>query len=454
MVSDELSLVPYDAVIVGAGIGGLSAAWRLRRRRILVLEADDRVGGRIRSETRGQYWLNFGAHLFGDNNSPAGRLVDEFKLEARSIPGDRMGFAFRGRLVAGGRSETFPLRLPLSFAGRVSFVRLGLKLRKGVLRLLESQRDAPRESLAERRFRQLSFENARTLADYVGPLHPEIDSLLRTMTERTSATPDTMAAGYGLTSFAQVWSKYSFGRNLFGGSSRLPLAIAEQLSNRIRLLARVCTVTQRPNDVEVIYYQNGRHRRVVARHVIVATPANVAGAIIRDLPADTSAALSQIPYGPFLSAAVLTKEARIMPFDGNYAIATPGLTFGVFFNQASILRTGPRKPGGSLMLFRGAEGAASLLDLSDPELEQRMLTDLYKLFPETQGTVREIAVQRWPRGAPYSFPGRATLQPALARDLGKVRIAGDYLEFPCMDAAISTATEAAEAVEAALKGPG
>jgi len=53
-----------DAVIVGGGIAGLASAWDLRNRDILVLEASDRLGGRIRSETRDPYWLNLGAHVF------------------------------------------------------------------------------------------------------------------------------------------------------------------------------------------------------------------------------------------------------------------------------------------------------------------------------------------------------------------------------------------------------
>src|SRR3954447_7172173 len=35
-----------DVVIVGGGIAGLSAAWRLRHRNVLLLEAGDRLGGR------------------------------------------------------------------------------------------------------------------------------------------------------------------------------------------------------------------------------------------------------------------------------------------------------------------------------------------------------------------------------------------------------------------------
>ena len=68
----------YEAVIVGAGIAGLTAAWALRDRKILLLEAADRVGGRLRSEPRGPYWLNLGAHLFGGRGTLMDRLVNEW----------------------------------------------------------------------------------------------------------------------------------------------------------------------------------------------------------------------------------------------------------------------------------------------------------------------------------------------------------------------------------------
>lgn len=440
-----------DVVIIGGGIGGLSGAWRLRHHDVLLLEAGDRPGGRLRSQKRGDYWLNFGAHLFGESSSPAGALADELGLDARPIPGDRMGIAFKGRVVAGGRSETFPLRLPLDLFSRLAFVKMGLKLRSGVMRLLEVQKPVPGEAPGARRVRQLSFENARTLESYVGALTPDIELMLRTITERTAADPSEMAAGYGLTSFGQVWSKHSFGRNLFGGSSGLPEAIAAALGDRLQLNAEVTCVEQIGEAVEVTYRQGGEEHRVRARHAIVATPAPVSARILRGIPADTAEALAAIRYGPFLSAAVLTSETGPMPWDANYAIATPGLSFGVFFNQASTLRVGPRKPGGSLMLFRGARGAAELMKLSDDEIAGRFKADLEKLFPEARGIVTEIVVQRWPLGAPYSFPGRAALQPALTRDLGRLHLAGDYLEFPCMDAAIATAGEAAAAIAAALE---
>lgn len=43
------SVAPYDVVIIGAGIAGLTAAYRLKQagKRIILLEAKDRVGGRL-----------------------------------------------------------------------------------------------------------------------------------------------------------------------------------------------------------------------------------------------------------------------------------------------------------------------------------------------------------------------------------------------------------------------
>ena len=42
-----------DAIVIGGGIAGMSAAWRLRHSDVLVLEGSNRIGGRLRSERRG-----------------------------------------------------------------------------------------------------------------------------------------------------------------------------------------------------------------------------------------------------------------------------------------------------------------------------------------------------------------------------------------------------------------
>ena len=66
-----------DVVVVGGGIAGLAAAWRLRGHDVLLLEAGDRLGGRLRSDPRGDYWLNYGAHLFPGPGSLVASLARE-----------------------------------------------------------------------------------------------------------------------------------------------------------------------------------------------------------------------------------------------------------------------------------------------------------------------------------------------------------------------------------------
>jgi len=57
----------YDAIVVGAGIGGLTAAALLARagRAVLVVERHDRVGGYAHSFRRGRYRFDSAVHLIG-----------------------------------------------------------------------------------------------------------------------------------------------------------------------------------------------------------------------------------------------------------------------------------------------------------------------------------------------------------------------------------------------------
>ncbi len=102
-----------------------------------------------------------------------------------------------------------------------------------------------------------------------------------------------------------------------------------------------------------------RAREIRARYVIMAANAPFAAPLVGPVAPQAADALAKLTYGAFLSVAVETNETSAMPYDGVYAIATPGRTFDMFTNQAHALRVGPRRPGGSLMLFTGAQKAAA-----------------------------------------------------------------------------------------------
>jgi oxygen-dependent protoporphyrinogen oxidase len=445
----------YDAVIVGAGIAGLTAGWTLADRDILVLEASERVGGRMRSEPRGPYWLNLGAHLFGGPGTLLDRLVREMGLETRPIPGNRMGLAFKGRVLASGRPETYPLRLPLSLGARVSFIRAGLRLRAAAREYQRIAVPRPGETATQRRARVLAYRDDRTFADFLGTLHPDVEGIFRAVAERVTAGPEQISAGCGATLFALVWGgTKTLARNLIGGSELLPQALARRLGTRVVTDAPVREIVQSADGVRVRFSRRGVAEEVSAAYAVVATPAGVTRAIVRDLAADTAEALGWIPYGPFVCAAFLTDEAGPAPWDRIYAIAVVDRSFNMLFNHANPLRgSDKREPGGSLMVYAGGDRGRRLLGLTDAEIRERFLGDLRTVLPGTDGIVREVVIQRWERAIPFTPPGRARRQPALERPLGRVFLAGDYLEFAEMEAAAATGHEAAMAVLRRLGRP-
>jgi len=443
-----------DVVVVGAGIAGLATAWHLRDLDVLVLEAEERIGGRIRSEPRGDVWLNVGAHVFGGARSATGRLLDGAGVRAVDVPGRLAAVALGEQIVAGGRVETYPLRLPLSPRSRWALIRAGARLRLAVRRYAAVAAERAGEDATARQRRMLDFLDDRSFSDFIGPLPPDVDSIFRATLTRSSGEPEELAAGYGIGYFHLVWNRRAgLSRNIWGGSSRLIEALAAGVgAARILTGAPVTDVVPEGEAVLVRYRRDGHEHVVRARHAVVATPAYVARELIAELPDATATALASVRYGPYVVGAFLTDETEPMPWDGIYALATPGRSFSMLLNTANVLRhAGPRSPGGSLMVYAAASAARTLDGLTDARVEERFRTDLCGIYPEARAVVREIVIQRWPCGLPYAAVGRAALQPHLTRSLGRIQLAGDYLGTWYTETAAQTAERAATAIRAALE---
>ena len=442
-----------DVVVCGAGIAGLAAAHALRDLDVVVLEADGRVGGRLRSERRNGVWLNFGGHVFAGAGSASDRLIGAAGVHAAPVPGRLAAVELGGRVVASGRVETFPLRLPLALASRVALVRAGARLRMAVARYAALAAPVPGEPDATRQQRMLDFMDDRSFSEFIGALPPDVDGLFRATLTRSSGEPEELQAGYGVGYFHLVWDRSGgLSRNILGGSATLTDALAAPLGARVRLGARVSAVEQDAGGVTVAYSDAGGEQRVRARAVVVATPAYVTAEIVQGLPGDTAGALRAIPYGPYVVGAFHTRETRPMPWDAIYALATPRRSFTMLFNTANVLRTPgePRAPGGSLMVYAAADLARAMLAERDEDIRARFRADLEDMFPEARRIVDDIVIHRWERGIPFPRPGRARLQPALTRPLGRVHLAGDYLGTWYTETAAQTAEQAAVAVRSQL----
>jgi protoporphyrinogen/coproporphyrinogen III oxidase len=436
-------------VVVGAGVGGLAAAWDLRDLDVTVLEASERVGGRVRSERRGRYWLNLGAHVFSGPGSATWRVAGEVGVELAKVPGHLTALELNGRIVAGGRPELYPLRLPLEIRERMALMRAWLRLRRAVAAYERAATPRPGETPAETRSRILSFGDDRTFADWLGPVPASVDAIFRATVTRSTAEPEEIAFGHGAGYFSLVWSaEKGLSRNVVGGPQRLIDGMAAGIRGGVTTGAVVLSVSTERDLVRVRYKQEGSEHELSAKHAVLATKAFDAARIAGDLPADTRAALDAIAYGPTVVMALMTDEITSMPWDGIYALATPQRAFSMLFNMANVLRPrgAAREPGGSLMVYRSGRGALKLLERSDSEIEATFLTDLYAVYPQARGIVTETMLLRIPQMLPHVAPGRAALQPALERPLGRLHLAGDYLGVEYAESAIASGQAAAAAI--------
>lgn len=442
-----------DVVIVGGGVAGLAAAWRLRHWDAALLEAGQRVGGRIRSERRGPYWLNWGGHVFAGGNSATARLLGETGTDAVQVPGSLAGLAMNGELLVDGRVESYPFRIPMSWSARLGVLKAGAKVGLAVARYSRVVRRRPGEDESVRQQRVYDFLDDRSFADFLGDVPEDTRALFEPTVTRSAADIDQISAGAGVGYFSLVWNiGGGLSQNILGGPSTLTEGIAAAVSEQVALNAVVHEVVHKQNSVLVRYRHNGVDEEVEARCAVLATPATVTHRVAGDIDPEVRGALSKVVYGPYVSAAFLTDEEQEQVWDGAYGIATPKRSFNIALNTSNTARAGEteRRPGSSIMTFSPGSLARDLLERDDDEILRTYLADLDEVLPGSASHVVEAEVQRWPTGAPYCFPGRGKLQPALTRRNSRVFLAGDYLGTLYSETAIHTGLSAAREVRSLL----
>ena len=104
--------VNAPVIIVGAGLAGLSCAVRLLQDDVpfIILEAQDQIGGRVKTENLDGYLLNYGFQVLQTAYTEAQRLLDYNRLDLKPfVPGAMIrinGMFFR---IADPRRRPFDL---------------------------------------------------------------------------------------------------------------------------------------------------------------------------------------------------------------------------------------------------------------------------------------------------------------------------------------------------------
>lgn len=438
----------FDVAVIGGGMAGLMASRQLLKsgfQRVVMLEADQRVGGRVLSHQKGGYWVNLGAQFLA-GEGPLFAVADELGVEHLSLASFHPGLA-RGRKII--RSDEF-LRLPIAFPGslsdRLSVASLGLKIIRNYWQIaLTRNRAAARQ-------RRGTLEQM-TAADLFAAAKPGSagEQLMRCLVRFwLGAEPEEVAAAHAAVylglSLVNLRRLPPFAMPI-GGTEQLIRVLHASLPATIVTGARVSAVRQDPNRVEVTYRHEHAERTLSARACVVATPAYVTREIVEDLPAAASAALGAVRYGTYLNVGVFTSEQEASPWDDYYTITPLDRPFHVLVNSVAALRgTEGERRGGALLAYAGGEPARAMMELSGPEVSHIFTSELCDLFPSLRGKIDQTIVQRWPAAVPYWGPEGRLGHRALNEPFGRVCLAGDYIGYPSMQIAASSGVLAARAI--------
>lgn len=394
--------------IIGAGITGLTAAWRLKQENIPVriFEASDRVGGVVQSIRQQGHLVEFGPNSILETSPIISELVRDLGLEARKIYSDP---AAENRYIVRGQK---PVLMPVSALGffGTRLFSAGAKLRLFAEPFIRRAEPGQEESIAEFVRRRLG----REFLDYA------IDPLVAGIyagDPRLLSVPEAFPKLYALEQryhslilgqilgarerrrrgevSKQSAKKFSFDEGL----QVLIDALRERLAEEI---ATSCPVhrLERTGGKWLVEICGGNARELVeCSAVLLALPAHkMAGLDIRNSPAVDCASLVKVYYPPVATVVLGYRRADVThPLDG-FGMLIPQKenfnTLGALFSSSLFPN---RAPQGEVTItcYLGGARAPQLTHQSPRELAELAAKDLSKILSiQGQPTFQHVTVFR------------------------------------------------------------
>ncbi|WP_433679134.1 flavin monoamine oxidase family protein [Nocardia sp. CA-119907] len=415
-----------DVVVIGAGIAGLVAARDLVRSgaEVLVLEARDRVGGRLLNDVLpGGAPIEVGGQWVGPGQHHVQALLEELGL--RTFPTYTAGRHIAE--VGTARSEysgRIPTLNPLALA---DIAQIQWRL----------DRVARRVAAAEPwRADQAKDLDAQTFATWLRRTAHTGDgrSFFQLITEAVfAAEPEDMSA---------LWTAFYVGAaggvdalinvaggaqqdRVVGGSQRIALALAEELGDRVVLGTVVTEIEWDASGVRVV----AGGTTVRAHRAVVAVPPPLVARIrfTPDLPGDRGQLVQRMPMGRVIKVNVAYDEPFWRTAGLSGQANSDHRPLGTAFDN-----TPPEGAPGVLVGFlegRHADSAARL-DLADRRAQ--VIDDLVGYFgPQARNPIayieRDWAAEEFTRGCYGAFTAPGTLTrfgPALRAPVGPLHWAG------------------------------
>jgi protoporphyrinogen oxidase len=425
----------YDVVIVGGGVSGLTAAYRLQHRDFLLLEKEPHWGGNAYAmEYEGSTYATGSAFLGKDEH--AYRFAKEIGMTPLPVNSSDASI-INGELILDTWGDGLD-KLPYPQPVRESFK----KFKKEMLAINVEKRHA---ELYEKPFSDF-------LKGYPAELTQWWDNFGPSNWGATSQETAAALAIFSLQEMAgesRADDRYTWPGGLGAITKKLAEILQPKYKDRMQTGATTVAVVSEKEEVQVTYMLGGELKTVAAKAVIMATPKFITRRIVDGLPDKQSDAMHQIRYIPYPVVNLIFDKPV---FNQGYDTWCPGNAFTDFivadwviqkqtgykqkFNIISCYTPMPEENRGYLLNESGARRIAA-----------NVLSDFQKLMPTLNVDPVEVHIYR--RGHPLymSTPGLYTqVQPLVRQPMDRVFFANTDSEGP-----ESTTSEGMRAAQRAVK---
>lgn len=429
-------------VVVGAGIAGLTAAHALAKAgiRVKVLEAADRVGGRMSSDVVSGHVVDRGAQFLSSEYPLLRSIADEIGISRRIRETSQWVAIVRNGRPRRMRSDRAFDACASGLLGLPSWLRLARRtwtLRRALATLPlgdYSQWAAfDRETVATWAMRNVD----RSVVEYL--YEPMLEGFYFQSPEETSLALSLAVSAFG----------FRRARTLacVGGMGELPQAIADRLD--VATGMPVAMLRAGPAAVEVSTPDD----RFDADYVILALPASAARGLHPGAN-EIESRLMATQYSSSINIACITDDRYRLPdrLRSVYGLLIPRRERGriaAIGIESNKCRDGSA-PGQLLNLLLSNEAARALMTAPDETVVGRATEEAERHFTGLCAHIAVTRVYRWPEAEPRSPVGRADdigkYRQACRRSPPRILLAGDYMGMPYTEGAAESGKWAAELI--------
>lgn len=429
-------------IVVGGGLSGLSAAWKLTQAgyEVSVLEAGDRPGGRARTERRQGYVIDTGPDAMAEGYRDYLALLSELGLADRVVASSPvMGLIRNGRVIDIDTSRPLSAAFTpaLSWAAKLRLARGGFALRKAISSIdsfeLAEAADADDPAISADTFARAYFGDEIT--DYL------IDPLMRLTVGSGAARASSLNVPAALAN----WTSRLV--NVEGGLDLLPHALAQRVA--VTCHAVVSSVEEHADGVRVTWRDpSGKTCQDNADLCVMATMLHTSRQI---WPAVETAAKPFADTLTDLSLISVSLGYSALSSSQAYVIQVPTCEQAdalLIFQQHN--KAPDRAPAGHSLITLYTDGAATAryLEKSDDAIVTWAVAIIEQLFPALHGRRDLSEVTRWPHAGYMATPGywQRSRNLLAAMPKGRVLVAGDLFGAGSMESAVRRGCKVAQEI--------